>query len=153
MIIKINLQLRLVSILLIFHTVCPLIKITLLFKITIFKCNVRYKIYKIFNYDVFRSLENPYVRLISNSNISATLGTRQELEFVIAIDSDGSKLQQNSVLSLVNFTFDNLINATMLQLTESNEFQHYTYVSPPIDNSSAGLYALMFSKNCNYLHA
>jgi len=88
--------------------------------------------------------------LISNSNISATLGTRQELEFIIAIDSDGSKLQQNSVLNLVNFTFDNLINATTLQLAEANEFQHYSYVSPPIDNSSAGIYALIFGKNCNY---
>ena len=86
------------------------------------------------------------MRLLGNSNISAALGTRQELEFVIAIDSDGSKLQQSSVLNMVTFTFDNLINATSLQLMESNEFQHYTYTFPPVDNSSVGIYALAFGE-------
>ena len=86
------------------------------------------------------------MRLLGNSNISATLGTRQELEFVIAIDSDGSKLQQSSVLNMVTFTFDNLIDATSLQLMESNEFQHYIYISPPVNNSSVGIYALAFGE-------
>ena len=85
---------------------------------------------------------------MGNSSVSATLGTRQELEFIIAIDSDGSKLQQSSVLNMVAFIFNNSINnATLLQLTESNEFQHYFYIIPPLDNNTEGMYALTFGKN------
>ena len=93
------------------------------------------------------------MRLVGNSNVSATLGTRQELEFIIAIDSDGSKLQQGSVLNMVNFSFDNSINVTQLQLVESNEFQHYSYTLPPVDNNSQGSYVLTFSKefSCSLL--
>ena len=79
---------------------------------------------------------------MGNSSVSATLGTRPEFEFIIAVDSDGSKVQQNSVLNMVTFSFEN----SLLQLTESNEFQHYSYKPPPVDNSSAGVYVLTSSK-------
>ena len=92
------------------------------------------------------------MRLLGNSNISAALGTRQELEFVIAIDSDGSNLQQSSVLNMVNFMFDNLIDTTSLQLMESIEFQHYTYTSPPVDDSSVGIYAIAFGEKSMILY-
>ena len=86
------------------------------------------------------------MRLVGNSDVSATLGTRQELEFIIAIDSDGSTLQQSSVLNMVTFSFDNSVNATLLHLTQSNEFQHYSYTLPPVDRTSQGSYFLTFSK-------
>ena len=94
------------------------------------------------------------MRLVGSSSVSATRGTTQELEFIIAIDSDGSRIQQSSVLNMVTFTFNNSINGTMLQLTESNEFQHYVYASPPIDNTTEGTYSLNFSKQsslCSYI--
>ena len=85
--------------------------------------------------------------MLGSSNVSAILGTRPELEYIIAIDSDGSKLQQGSVLNMVTFFFNNSVNSTsLLQLTESNEFQHYSYVLPVIDNSSVGEYLLTSGK-------
>ena len=90
--------------------------------------------------------ENPYVRLLSDSNVSATVGTIQKIEYVIAINSDGSRLQQSSLLNMVTFSFNNSVNATMLHLTESLEFQHYLYTSPPLDNSSTGEYILSYGE-------
>lgn len=102
---------------------------------------------RVFNIHYRLFSENPYVRLLSDSNVSATVGTIQEIEYVIAINSDGSKLQQSLLLNMVTFSFNNLVNATMLHLTESREeFQHYFYTSPPLDNSSTGEYILSYGE-------
>ena len=85
--------------------------------------------------------------MLTDSNVSATLGSRPILEYVIAIDSDGSELQQSSVINMITFFFNNSVNETVLQLTESmEEFQHYLYILPSLDNSSTGEYMLTASE-------
>ena len=75
------------------------------------------------------------------------MGTIQKIEYIIAINSDGSRLEQSSLLNMVTFSFNNSVNATMLHLTESQEeFQHYLYISPPLDNSSTGEYILSYGE-------
>ena len=89
--------------------------------------------------------ENPYVRLVSNSTISATLGTRQELEFVIAIDSDGSKIEQTTISDSLMFSFTNSsqITVNLPEPTELDVFQHYVYILSPVDTTLEGMYSVI----------
>lgn len=82
---------------------------------------------------------------MSNSTISATLGTRQQLEFVIAIDSDGSKIGQRTISDYFVFSFTNLsqITANLPEPTELDVFQRYVYMLPPVDTTLEGMYSII----------
>ncbi|XP_065910295.1 uncharacterized protein [Dysidea avara] len=101
--------------------------------------------YDVESVDVTITTENPYVRLVSNSTISATLGTRQELEFVIAIDSDGSKIGQSAISDSLVFSFTNSsqITVDLPEPMELDIFQHFVYMLPPVDTTLEGMYSVI----------
>lgn len=87
--------------------------------------------------------ESPYVRVVGNSSILATVGSRPVLKFTVAVDSNGLQEFQRILLS---FTF--LANSSGVQTTlpppvmTPDNFQQYSYTLPPVEIDTEGIYTL-----------
>ena len=94
----------------------------------------------------FLFLENPYLRLLSNSTIDSTEGTRPIFMYVIAVDDDGTREEQKNLSSIATFKFNlNIDNSRLNEFVETS-FQFYTYALPVLDEDAEGSYALFLRK-------
>ena len=86
----------------------------------------------------------------------APLGSRPVISVIIAIDSDGTRSQQ-----------DNITNSLVLTRTSNSSaafrvdrgfkqdpfnFQLYNYTFPPVTNSNTGNYTITSSRICAFVH-
>ena len=94
----------------------------------------------------FLFLENPYLRLLSNSTVDSTEGTRPIFMYVIAVDDNGTREGQKNLSSIATFEFNsNTDNSRLSEFLETS-FQFYTYVLPALDEDAEGSYALILRK-------
>lgn len=97
-------------------------------------------------YILYWCTEVPYVRVVGNSSILATVGSRPVIEFMVAVDSNGVVEFQNNVTSLLTFIFLSNSSQEQIQLPlpvmDSDNFQHYSYTLPPVGINNEGLYTL-----------
>ena len=94
------------------------------------------------------------MRLLGDGNITATLGSRPEVEFVLAIDSDGVRDFQNNIPDFLSFSFtDHNMMETALSLpqVDPNNFQRYKTVLPSVETSTEGVYTLTYAGMDSYL--
>jgi len=92
--------------------------------------------------------ETPYLRLVGDSNITATLGSRPEVEFVLAVDSDGVRDFQKNISNFLSFSFTNhdmMKTALSLPQVDPNNFQHYKTVLPSVKLTTEGIYTLNYT--------
>ena len=94
----------------------------------------------------FHFLENPYLRLLSNSTVDSTEGTRPLFTYVIAVDDDGTREEQKNLSSIATFEFNsNTDNSRLAEFVEAS-FQYYIYALPALGEDAEGTYALILSK-------
>ena len=98
-------------------------------------------------------IETPYVRVIGNSSILATVGSRPVLEFTVAVDSNGLEEFQHNVTNLLTFSF--LSNSTSQTLSppmmDADNFQQYLYELPPLGIDTEGMYTLTINGTYYYV--
>ena len=88
------------------------------------------------------------MRLLGDSNITTTLGSRPAVEFVLAIDSDGVRDFQKNITDFLSFSFTNHnMTKTTLSLPhmDLDNFQRYKTVLPSVDISTEGVYTLTYT--------
>ena len=86
-------------------------------------------------------LENPYLRLLSDESVEASVGARPIIMYVIAVDADGTRENQKRLNSSFAFVkSDNQLQETV-DATETS-FQHYRYILPILEEDSGGSYKL-----------
>ena len=93
-------------------------------------------------------VENPYLKLVSNTSVEASPGTRPILMYVIAVDDDGTMVEQKNLSYFASFQFvnpDSQMSDYNSELTEFIEtsFQHYIYALPVLDEDAEGSYMLI----------
>ena len=88
-------------------------------------------------------IENPYYRLLTNQTIYAPLASSPIISIIVAIDSDGTVSQQDDVVT------DSLVLARpndedIIDIFEqdSNNFQLYHYMFPPLQRQNMGQYII-----------
>jgi len=83
---------------------------------------------------------------VGNSSILATVGSRPVIEFIVAVDSNGIVEFQNNVTNLLTFSFLENSSKEQIQLPlpvmDSDNFQLYSYILPPVGISTEGIYML-----------
>ena len=100
-----------------------------------------------YKYMVFCFLENPYLRLLSDTFVNSSAGTRPILMYVIAINADGVREEQKSLDSIASFEFINKngqsfnYSSNFTEFTETS-FQHYSYALPVLEEDNEGVYIL-----------
>ena len=94
---------------------------------------------------VFFYSENPFYLLLTNKNLVVPLDNSPVIDIVIAIDSDGTKSQQDIVTKSLVFTHTSnngdVVNVDGLEQNPVN-FQLYNYTFPPVQRSSVGNYTI-----------
>ena len=99
---------------------------------------------------IFCFLENPYLRLLSDSFVNSSAGSRPTLMYVIAVDADGVRKQQKSLNSIASFEFVNKngqrfnYSSNFPEFMETS-FQHYSYTLPALEEDDEGNYTLTLS--------
>ena len=82
--------------------------------------------------------------MITNQSILAPLGSSPVISIIIAIDSDGTRSQQDNVTNSLVFTHTNnssdVVNVDLEQ--DPVNFQLYHYTFPPVQRSSVGTYTI-----------
>ena len=73
------------------------------------------------------------------------MASSPDISIIIAIDSDGTRSQQDNVTNSLVFTHTNnsgvVVNVDGLEQDPVN-FQLYHYTFPPVQNSSEGIYSI-----------
>ena len=101
-------------------------------------------------------LENPFYSLLTNQSLEVPSGSRPQISVIIAIDSDGTRSQQDNVTNSLLFTHTSnsgaVVNVDGLEQDPVN-FQLYHYTFPPTRRSSIGSYTITSSmyvcdRNC-----
>jgi len=85
---------------------------------------------------------------VGDGNIMATLGSRPEIEFVLAVDSDGVRDFQKNISNFLSFSFTNhdmMKTALSLPQIDPNNFQHYKTVLPSVNITTEGIYTLTYT--------
>jgi len=86
--------------------------------------------------------------VVGDGNITATVGSRPEIEFVLAVDSDGVRDFQDNISNFLSFSFTNHdMTKTALRLPQidPNNFQHYKAMLPSVDITTEGIYTLTYT--------
>jgi len=96
-------------------------------------------------YSVSYILENPYYALLTNQTLVVPLASSPVISIIIAIDSDGTRSQQDNVtnslvLTHTNNNGDEVIVDGLEQDSENFQLYHYTF--PPVRRSDNGTYAV-----------
>ena len=112
---------------------------------------------------IFCFLENPYLRLLNDTFINSSAGSRPTFMYVIVVDADGAREQQKSLNSIASFEFVNKngqsfnYSSNFPEFVETS-FQHYSYTLPALQEDDEGNYTLTLSgllcntiivRNCN----
>ena len=88
-------------------------------------------------------IENPYYRLLTNHTIYAPLASRPIISIIVAIDSDGTVSQQDDVVTdsvvLARPNDEDIIGVFE---QDSNNFQLYHYIFPPLRRQNMGQYVI-----------
>ena len=99
-------------------------------------------------------IEMPYLRVLGNSSILATVGSRPVLEFTVAVDSDGLQEFHNNITSLLTFSFVSNSDQRPVQLPQPvmsiDNFQRYLYTLPPVGVNTEGTYTLIVNGILHY---
>ena len=94
--------------------------------------------------------ENPFYKLLTNQSLVALLGTSPVISVIIAIDSDGTRSQQDNVTNSLVFTHTSssgdVVNVDGLE----DNFQLYHYTFPPVQRSSVGTYTITSGMSFTY---
>ena len=95
-------------------------------------------------YIVFFS-ENPFYKLLTNQSLIVPLASSPVISIIIAIDSDGTRSQQDNVTNSLVFTHTNnngdVVNVDGFEQDPEN-FQLYHYTFPPVQRSNNGTYTI-----------
>jgi len=90
-------------------------------------------------------LENPFYRLLTNRTLVVPLASSPNISVIIAIDSDGTRSQQDNITNSLMLTHTNnsgaVVNVDGLEQDPDN-FQRYHYIFPPVQRSSNGTYSI-----------
>ena len=91
-------------------------------------------------------IENPYYRLLTNQTIYAPLASSPIISIIVAINSDGTVSQQDYVVtdSLVLARPNDEVNIGIFE-QDSNNFQLYHYMFPPLRRQNMGEYVISYS--------
>ena len=83
--------------------------------------------------------------LLTNQSLVVPLGSSPEISVIIAIDSDGTRSQQDNVTNSLVFTHTGnsgaVVNMDGLE-QDPVKFQLYHYTFPPVQTDSAGNYII-----------
>jgi len=96
-------------------------------------------------YSILFISENPFYKLLTNQSLIVPLASSPVISVIIAIDSDGTRSQQDNVTnSLVfNHTNNNGAVASVDGLEQDSEnFQLYHYTFSPVQRSDNGTYTI-----------
>ena len=97
------------------------------------------------------------MRLLSDAFVNSSAGSRPTLMYVIAVDADGVREQQQSLNSIASFEFVNKNGKNFNYSSNFTEFmesffQHYSYTLPVLAEDDEGNYTLTLCRllcNCN----
>ena len=86
------------------------------------------------------------MRLLSDTFVNSSAGSRPTLMYVIAVDADGVREQQKSLNSIASFEFVNKnghfnYSSNFTEFMETS-FQHYSYTLPALEEDDEGNYTL-----------
>ena len=91
-------------------------------------------------------IENPYYRLLTNQTIYAPLASSPVISIIVAINSDGTVSQQDDVVTdslvLARPNDEDIIGVFK---QDSNNFQLYHYMFPPLQRQNMGEYVISSS--------
>jgi len=86
----------------------------------------------------------------------APLGSRPVISVIIAIDSDGTRSQQDNITNSLVLTHTSN-SSTVFDVDggfkqDPFNFQLYNYTFPPVTNSNEGNYTITSSRICAFVH-
>ena len=87
-------------------------------------------------------IENPYYRLLTNQTIYAPLASSPVISIIVAIDSDGTVSQQDVVTDSLVLTRPNDEDIIGVFEQDSNNFQLYHFMFPPLQRQNMGQYVI-----------
>ena len=93
-------------------------------------------------------IENPYYRLLTNHTIYAPLASSPVVSIIVAINSDGTLCLQNDTPVLIRPNNDNIVGEFQ---QDSDNFQLYHYMFPPLQTQDVGqynIYSGMYQCQC-----
>ena len=109
-----------------------------------------------YNYVCICVVENPYYRLLTNQTIYAPLASSPLISIIVAIDSDGTVSQQDDVVTdslvLARPNDEDIIGVFE---QDSNNFQLYHFMFPPLQKQDVGQYVISSSGmnfSVSYIH-
>ena len=83
--------------------------------------------------------------MLTNNSLVVALGSSPVISIIIAIDSDGTRSQQDNATNSLVFTHTSnngdVVNVDGLEQDPVN-FQLYHYTFPPVQRSSVGTYTI-----------
>ena len=88
-------------------------------------------------------LENPYLRQLRKISKEYSVGARPILEYLVAVDDDGTREEEKNISSIALFQFMDPKNNThdySSNFTEFEEafFQYYIYALPALEEKDSG---------------
>ena len=105
---------------------------------------------------LFFHLDNPHYNLLTGQYIIAPLASSPVIDVIIAIDSDGTRSQQDNVTNSLVLTHTSNSRAVVYLYGELKQdpdnFQLYHYTFPPVTNSNEGRYTITSSRICVFVH-
>ena len=87
-------------------------------------------------------IENPFYNLLTNRTIYAPLASSPVISIIVAIDSDGTISQQDDVTQSLVLARPNDENFIGEFEQDSNNFQLYHYMFPPLRRRNMGQYVI-----------
>ena len=94
-------------------------------------------------------IENPFYELLTNRTIYAPLASSPVISIIVAIDSDGTISQQDDVTESLVLARPNDEDFIAEFEQDSNNFQLYHYMFPPLRRKNTGQYVI-YSGNDDY---
>ena len=88
-------------------------------------------------------LENPYLRQLRKISEEFSVGARPILEYLVAVDDDGTREEEKNISSIAEFQFMDLEENSLdysSNFTEFEEayFQYYIYALPALEEKDSG---------------
>ena len=91
---------------------------------------------------------NPYYRLLTNQTIHAPLASSPVISIIVAINSDGTVSQQDNVTDSLVLARPNDEDIIGVFEQDSNNFQLYHYMFPPLRRQNMGEYVISAGMYC-----
>ena len=94
-------------------------------------------------------VENPYYKLLTNHTVHAPLASSPVISIIVAIDSDGTVNQQDDVTNSLVLARPNDEDFMGEFEQDSNNFQLYHYIFPPLQRQNMGQYIIYSGISAN----